>query len=293
MTSEPQAPDVAAVVVNYNAGSVLAECVASLLGAGIENLVVVDNGSTDDSLGELVARLSHVRVVHTGLNLGYGGGVNRGAGEVGGELILVCNPDLVVQPGAVTAMADRLQKDQSLGLVGPALIARDGTLHPSGRAFPSFGRSGLQAALGVLAPHNAYSRAYREANRARAATGVVDWVTGACFLVRREAFDAVGGFDPRYFMYVEEVDLCWRLAKAGWLTGYEQAAHVLHVGGVSTAAVPYRMILAHHRSLWRFARRTASGRDRLWLPLVAVGVAARCGLVCLRRAMTGADRKAS
>ena len=169
MTSEPQAPDIAAVVVNYNAGSVLAECVASLLGAGIENLVVVDNGSTDDSLGELAARLSHVRVVHTGRNLGYGGGVNRGAGEVGGQLILVCNPDLVVQPGAVTAMADRLQKDQSLGLVGPALIARDGTLHPSGRAFPSFGRSGLQAALGVLAPHNAYSRAYREANRARAA----------------------------------------------------------------------------------------------------------------------------
>jgi N-acetylglucosaminyl-diphospho-decaprenol L-rhamnosyltransferase len=111
----------------------------------------------------------------------------------------------------------------------------------------------------------------------------VDWVTGACFLVRREAFDAVGGFDDRYFMYVEEVDLCWRLARAGWRTGYESSARVRHLGGVSTAAVPYRMIVAHHSSLWRFARRTTCGYDRLLLPVVAVGIAGRCAAVCLRR----------
>ena len=104
-------------------------------------------------------------------------------------------------------------------------------------------------------------------------------MTGACFLVRRQAFDAVGGFDDRYFMYVEEVDLCWRLAKAGWRTAYEPSARVLHLAGISTAAVPYRMIAAHHLSLWRFARRTTSGPDRLWLPVVAAGIAGRWGFV--------------
>ncbi|MGA2527557.1 MAG: glycosyltransferase family 2 protein [Acidimicrobiales bacterium] len=280
---QPSMCAIAAVIVNYNAGDALSECVASLEREHVREIVVVDNGSTDGSLDCLPARFPEVRVLHTGRNLGYGGGVNFGAHEVGGDLILVCNPDLQIQTGAVNALLSRIERDQSLGLVGPALVGIDRGPHPSGRAFPTVRRSSLQAALGVLAPGSTYSRRYREANRARAATGIVDWVTGACFLVRREAFDAVGGFDDRYFMYVEEVDLCWRLTQAGWRIGYESSAHVLHLAGVSTAAAPFRMIAAHHWSLWRFARRTTSGSDRLLLPFVAVGIALRFSVVCLRR----------
>src|ERR1039458_3235504 len=283
MTSELPIHEVAAVVVNYNAGSALSECVASLEREGVRAIVVVDNGSTDGSLEGLGAANPDVRVLRAGRNLGYGGGVNYGAGQTAGELLLVCNPDLVLQTGALSAMADRLAQDPSLGLVGPALVTPAGDLQPSGRAFPTLRRSSFQAALGVLLPNNSYSRRYREANRARAETGTVDWVTGACFLVRREAFSAVGGFDDRYFMYVEEVDLCWRLARAGWRTGYESLARVLHLAGVSTAAVPYRMIVAHHLSLWRFARRTTCGFQRILLPIVAAGIAGRCTAVCLRR----------
>ncbi len=283
MTSELPIHEVAAVVVNYNAGSALSECVASLQREGVRAIVVVDNGSTDGSLEGLGVASPDVRVLHTGRNLGYGGGVNYGAGQTTGELLLVCNPDLVLQPGALGAMADRLAQDPSLGLVGPALVTPVGDLQPSGRAFPTLRRSSLHAALGVLVPQNAYSRRYREVSRSRVGTGIVDWVTGACFLVRREAFSAVGGFDDRYFMYVEEVDLCWRLARAGWRTGYESSARVLHLAGVSTAAVPYRMIVAHHLSLWRFARRTTCGFQRILLPVVAAGIAGRCAAVCLRR----------
>jgi N-acetylglucosaminyl-diphospho-decaprenol L-rhamnosyltransferase len=291
MTSELPIHEVAAVVVNYNAGSALSECVASLEREGVRAIVVVDNGSTDGSLEGLGAANPDVRVLHAGRNLGYGGGVNYGAGQTAGELLLVCNPDLVLQTGAVSAMAARLAQDLSLGLVGPALVTPAGDLQPSGRAFPTLRHSSFQAALGVLLPNNSYSRRYREANRARAETGIVDWVTGACFLVRREAFSAVGGFDDRYFMYVEEVDLCWRLARSGWRTGYESSARVLHLAGVSTAAVPYRMIVAHHLSLWRFARRTACDSERLMLPVVAVGIAGRCVVVCLRRVLAQFGRR--
>ena len=291
MTSESPVQEVVAVVVNYNAGAALSECVASVEREGGRAVLVVDNGSTDDSLECLAAKSPGVQVLHTGRNLGFGGGVNYGARRVAGKLLLGCNPDLVLQPGALAAMADRLAQDRSLGLVGPALVTPAGDLQPSGRAFPTLRRSSVQAALGVLLPTNAYSRRYREANRTRAGTGIVDWVTGACFLIRREAFDAVGGFDDRYFMYVEEVDLCWRLARAGWRTGYESSARVLHLAGVSTAAVPYRMIVAHHLSLWRFARRTACGSERLLLPLVATGIAGRCVAVCLRRVVAHLGRR--
>jgi N-acetylglucosaminyl-diphospho-decaprenol L-rhamnosyltransferase len=186
-------------------------------------------------------------------------------------------------------MVDRLTNDPSLGLVGPALVTPAGDLQPSGRAFPTLRRSSVQAVLGVIFPENGYSRRYREANCARAGIGIVDWVTGACLLVRRGAFEAVGGFDGRYFMYVEEVDLCWRLAGAGWRTGYEESARVLHLAGVSTAAVPYRMIVAHHLSLWRFARRTTRGSERLLLPVVAMGILGRSVVVCLRRAVVQSE----
>jgi N-acetylglucosaminyl-diphospho-decaprenol L-rhamnosyltransferase len=283
--------EVVAVVVNYNAGAALSECVASLKREGVQAIVVVDNGSTDDSLECLAGESPGVQVLRTGRNLGFGGGVNFGARRTTGEMLLVCNPDLVLRPGALDAMVNRLVQDPSLGLVGPALVTPTGDIQPSGRAFPTLRRSTVQALLSVLLPKNAYSRRYREANRTRAGTGIVDWVTGACLLVRREAFDAVGGFDDRYFMYVEEVDLCWRLAKAGWRTGYESSARVLHLAGISTALVPYRMIVAHHLSLWRFARQTTSGSERLLLPVVAVGVACRCVVVCFRRATVQLGRR--
>ena len=115
----------------------------------------------------------------------------------------------------------------------------------------------------------------------------VDWVSGACFLARRSAWDAVGGFDRAYFMYMEDVDLCWRLAKAGWSVAYEPAAEVVHAQGVSADRSPYRMLFAHHVSMWRFARRTEKGRRRGLLPLVLAGLTVRLGLTVARRALAG------
>ena len=166
MTIEPPTYEVSAVVVNYNAGATLGECVASLKREGVKSVVVVDNGSTDDSLEWLALQHPGTKVIQSGRNLGYGGAANYGSRFVTGELLLICNPDLVLMPGALGAMVDRLARDPSLGLVGPALVGVDEGLQPSGRAFPTLGHSSLQALLGVMAPQNRYSRHYREANRA-------------------------------------------------------------------------------------------------------------------------------
>ncbi|MGH9071130.1 MAG: glycosyltransferase family 2 protein [Acidimicrobiales bacterium] len=275
---------VGAVIVNYNAGDYLSACVASLRSEGISAVVVVDNGSSDGSSSVLAAADAGARIIVPGRNLGYGRGVNRGLAELpGSELVLVGNPDIVVRPGAVAALVAALDGDPAIGLVGPRIEEPDGTLYPSARTFPNLGDSVGHGFVGLVAPDNRWSRRYKMADWDHASEREVDWVSGACFLARRAALDAIGGFDTRYFMFSEDVDLCWRAGRAGWRVAYEPAATVTHVKGVSVEHHPYAMIVAHHRSLLRFAARSAEGRSRALLPVVAAGLSVRTGLACLGR----------
>jgi N-acetylglucosaminyl-diphospho-decaprenol L-rhamnosyltransferase len=143
------------------------------------------------------------------------------------------------------------------------------------RTFPDLVDAVGHGLFGMVAPNNRFTRRYRLLDWDHRQPARVDWVSGACFLVRREAWDAVGGFDPSYFMYMEDVDLCWRLGRAGWAVGYQPAAGVLHVQGVSANRHPYRMLAAHHHSMWRFAWRTTRGAKRAALPVVAFGLVGR------------------
>lgn len=266
---------VAAVVVNYNSACVLAPCLASLLESGIEEVVVVDNCSSDSSAAVAQSAGSRVRWAPLGSNLGYGKAANYGAALCKGDYLLVCNPDIELRPGAADALALRLETEESLGAVGPRLVNPDGSLYPSARAFPELADAIGHGLLGLVAPQNRFTRRYRMLDWDHSNPARVDWVSGACFMARRAAWDQLAGFDPAYFMYLEDVDLCWRLRQKGWAVGYEPSAEVMHVQGVSAGRHPYRMILAHHRSLWRFARQTTAGRQRAALPLVGLGIAAR------------------
>jgi N-acetylglucosaminyl-diphospho-decaprenol L-rhamnosyltransferase len=137
---------------------------------------------------------------------------------------------------------------------------------------------------------NPWTRRYRLLGAEQHRERVADWVSGASFLIRRDVFEAVGGFDEAYFMYVEDVDLCWRAHRAGWDVVYEPAARVVHEQGRSTSRHPYRMLVAHHRSILRFANRSTEGRERLLLPLVALALAARLALASLER-LAGTHRR--
>jgi N-acetylglucosaminyl-diphospho-decaprenol L-rhamnosyltransferase len=280
---------VAAVVVNYESGPDLATCVTDLARAGLDEVVVVDNGSSDGSTVTARAAVPGLEVIVPGGNLGYGAAANRGVAATSSPFVLVCNSDLEVAAEAVAALSAALHGDPGAALAGPLVRTPTGERYPSARRFPSLVDSAGHALLGIFAPDNRFTRSYQQSDLDAAAVEVrpVDWVSGACFLVRRAAFEGVGGFDESYFMYAEDVDLCWRLGREGWRVLYTPTAEVTHLQGRSTDRHPYRMILEHHRSLLRFASRSSTGWRRALLPLVAAGLMVRTGLACLYRGLRG------
>jgi N-acetylglucosaminyl-diphospho-decaprenol L-rhamnosyltransferase len=258
-----------AVVVNFEAGELLVECVRSLLadtsGGAAPEVVVVDNGSRDGSVTALRAAQPDVRVVEPGRNVGYAAAANRGVVATTAPVVVVCNADLVVESGTAAALLARFDAEPDLAAVGPALHNPDGSQYPSARAHVSNRDALGHAVFGRLFPRNPFTRRYRELDADWTCPRDVDWVSGAIMFLRRSALDSVGGWDDRYFMYMEDVDLCWRLRRLGWRVAYEPAGHVTHVQGVSTASRPYRMIVEHHRSVYRFAARRWRGAQRLLL----------------------------
>jgi N-acetylglucosaminyl-diphospho-decaprenol L-rhamnosyltransferase len=279
----------AAVIVNFNAGDHLIRCVRSLRVAGLDHVIVADNASTDDSIAALRDADPAVVVVETGGNFGYGGGVNRGVAAVPEEcdVIVVCNADLIVEPAAIKAMVAALDADSELGIVGPRIDNTDGTIYPSARVIPGPFDAMGHAFLGLIMPNNRFTRRYRLLDWDHASARQVDWISGACFAIRRRVFDTLGGFNEDYFMYLEEVDLCQRARQLGAGVLYEPAARVIHVGGVSTKQLPYRMLAEHHRSVLRWWWSSHRWPMRAAVPLVAFGLGVRFLLAIAVRAAKG------
>jgi N-acetylglucosaminyl-diphospho-decaprenol L-rhamnosyltransferase len=264
---------VGAVVVDYDTGDAVVACAESLLAEPVGPVVVVENGDPEAARAALegAGLADRVPLVVPGRNLGYGAGANRGvAATAPTEYVLVCNPDLVVHPGAVAALARALDDEPSWALVGPRIVDPDGRVYPSVRRFPSMLDAVGHALLALFRPDNRFSRRYRPLDAGGDDRAGADWVSGACFLARRSAMEDLGGFDESYFMFAEDMDLCWRAHRAGWGVGVEPSAVVTHAEGVSRRRHPYRMLLAHHRSAWRFAVHTTEGWRRLALPAAAV-----------------------
>jgi N-acetylglucosaminyl-diphospho-decaprenol L-rhamnosyltransferase len=273
---------VAAVVVDYDAGDVLGECVRSLLDDGVGQVVVVENG--DASTARRALDGLAVPLVVTGRNLGYGAGANRGIAASGdSEYVLVCNPDLRVHSGAVDRLAAALDAHPEWAIVGPRIVDPGGEEYPSVRRFPSMVDAAGHALLALVRPDNRFSRGYRD--RVGEELRRVDWVSGACFCARRSALEELGGFDEAYFMFAEDIDLCWRAHRAGWGVGVEPHATVTHVHGVSRRRHPYRMLVAHHRSALRFEARRAEGIERLALPAAAAVLGVRLGIALADEAL--------
>jgi N-acetylglucosaminyl-diphospho-decaprenol L-rhamnosyltransferase len=283
---------VSVVLVTYESAEDLAACLATLpAAAGPHELevVVVDNASRDGS-AEIARRLG-VKVLENPANLGLSRAIDLGAAATDAPWLLLVNPDTRLAPGALARLLATAAADPTIGCVGPHLRNSDGSEYPTGRRFPSILVGALHAALGTVWPGNPATRHYHMADLDRSRPVQVEWVSGACMLLRREAYEAAGRFDAGYFMYFEEMDFCLRLARAGWRVVYDPGAEVTHILGGSTRSAPYRKVWNHHRSALRFyCRRYARDPRLLLAPLVALFLALR-GLVSLARtAVTRARR---
>jgi N-acetylglucosaminyl-diphospho-decaprenol L-rhamnosyltransferase len=286
---------VAAVVVDHDAGRLLYQCVRSLLDDGAAPVVVVENGATGGTTRALAALFvedpaSPVIVLHPEKNLGFGSGVNRGLAALSGMVppptwVVVANADLHVHPGAIDALRAVLETHPAWALVGPRIFTTQGAVYPSVRHFPSFLDAAGHALLALFNPENRFTKRYNPGAPEQASAVEADWISGSCFLARRAALEELGGFDEAYFMYAEDMDLCWRAHQAGWGIGFTGAASVTHVQGASTARHPYKMMVAHHRSALRFTVRTTSGWRRTLLPLAVIVLGLRMGMATARLAL--------
>ena len=278
----------AAVVVNFETGPLLVTCLRSVLAdtsAGEAELVVVDNGSRDGSVAALARELPSVRVLETGRNLGYAGAVNRGVAATRAPVVAVLNSDVEVSPGTAAALLARLDGEPDLAAIGPVIKNPDGSLYPSARTVPSPGDAVGHALLGMVRPSNPFTRRYRQLDIDPTRPRDVDWLSGAAVWLRRSALQSVGGWDEHYFMYMEDIDLGWRLRRLGWRVAYEPGGAVMHVQAASTDRHPYRMIVAHHRSAFRFAAKRWHGLQRLLLLPAAALLCIRAGVAIVARAL--------
>ncbi len=280
------------VICTFQSRRDVGEAIASCLHERVlpEQVTVVDNGSGDGTVEWLRQRFPEVRLLALKDNLGFSRAVNLGAGDVGGDYLLMLNPDARVQRGALAAMLAALAADPKRGAISPRVERTDGSLDRAcRRSFPdpetAFWRLSRLGRLLPTSPRlSAYNLDHIPADRAMA----VDAGTGACLLVRRELWDRVGGLDEGYFMYGEDLELCWQLRQLGYVVWYEPAARVLHLKGQSSRQRVIPMLRQFHRSMWRFYRlHYFSGAGRLLAPAVALGIWGRfaclAGLNLVRR----------
>lgn len=254
MTEEGLGPLVV-VTVTYSPGRHLDRFLTSLSLATERPVTVImaDNGSTDGAPEEAEQRHPNVRLLRTGGNLGYGSAMNRGAAEVSeqAEFFVVANPDVQWGPRSIDLLLEAADRWPRAGALGPLIRDPDGSVYPSARHQPSLVRGGMHAVVGPIWKTNPWTSAYRQ-DRQDPSERLVGWLSGSCLLLRREAFEQIKGFDERYFMYMEDVDLGDRLARAGWQNVYVPSSEVLHYKGHSTGRDPARNLAAHHRSTYTF-----------------------------------------
>ena len=249
-------PRLSIVIVSYNARADLERCLTSLVSdkpTVDHEILVVDNASTDGTVDALRARWSGIRVIEAGGNVGFSKANNLGIRQSFGDLVLLLNGDTLVPSGAIDMLVDTMQRRPDVAVVGPRLV------DAQGRAELSFGR--------MISPLNELRQKVRSrwtVERLTSKEREVDWVSGACLLVRRVDAEAVGLLDERFFMYTEDVDFCASLRARGRKVLFTPAAQITHLRGRSRQTAPRATEAAYRRSQLAFYEK----HHPRWAPIL-------------------------
>ncbi|HEX9997584.1 MAG TPA: glycosyltransferase family 2 protein [Abditibacterium sp.] len=285
-------PDLSVVILNWNARPYLEACLHSIVDQEWQHeieTIVVDNASCLDDSVEVVKRdFAGVILIENPRNSGFGAGNNLGWKRARGRYVLFLNPDTIVEDGALDYLIDWLESHPHVGAIGPRMTFPDGELQHSSRAFPSFG-AGLfrNSFLGRWFPNNPWSRGYLMADADATRERAVDWLSGSAICARRAALESIdtgpGPWDEDYFMYCEDIDLCYRLMLRKWPRYYVPGATIQHHIGKSSDLAQGKSIRRHHSAMWLFYRKHyMKGLGVLGAPLAALGIATRAFLSVLK-----------
>jgi len=255
------------IVIGYESEEVWPAFFASLAQSSIvpKNVVVVENSpNKPTSLGDLKGL--DITLLHLPHNPGYGSAANEGMLALPDECthVAICNPDITLDPRALEGLLAALGKNLSAGIAGPKILNLDGSTYPSARAFPGI-RIGIgHVVFGEIWKRNPWTKKYLGQYQGTTPR-TVDWLSGACLVARIDSLEQVGGFDPDYFMFFEDVDLCFRLKKKGWRSIYVPSASITHSGAHATGPRMATMVKVHHESARKFLFRLYA--DPVYWPL--------------------------
>lgn len=280
--------DLTITICSWNTVADTRICLQSLSDCQSEctlEVIVVDNGSTDGSAAMIHTEFPWVTLIESPTNLGFCGGHNLALKKRNGKFALLLNSDTIVHPGALSELMEYGQEHPDVGIVGPKLLNPDGSLQYSCRKFPNPMAALFRSTiLGRLFPNNRYTKDYLMTEMPHDQATEVDWVSGAALLVSDSALDVLEGLDPNFFMYCEDVDLCFRAWKGGFKVVYYPKSVITHAIGRSSDKAFAKMMLRFHRSMFYFYRKNiASEKPAIVRPVLlclsAIALVARCGLL--------------
>jgi GT2 family glycosyltransferase len=271
MPNKPNLMDI--IIVNYNSTDYLLQCLRSVYGSLQElraKVIVQDNASADD-VSRVQTMFPEVVLSRNAYNMGFAKAVNQGLEESNAPYVILLNPDIHVSNGFFSFVLQYMEENPEVGIVGPKILNLDGSVQGSARSFPTpltalFGRSTL---LTKWFPKNRFTSRNVLTTRTDGNTPVaVDWVSGACMVVRRKAIDDVGPIDERFFIYWEDADWCKRMWRCGWKVVYLPRANIVHYVGGSSEKLLLRSVVEFHKSCYRLFEKHSKPRLRLAMPLV-------------------------
>jgi GT2 family glycosyltransferase len=242
-------------VISYNGLSFLKECLDSLLSYPPDKeyeILVVDNASSDGSPEFIKNSYPQIKLIINNVNIGFAAANNQAIKSSKSEYVLLINSDCQVYKDSLNKLIEFMDSVRNAGVIGPKIINSDGSIQFSCRKFPSILNAGFHSILTNIAPNNPFSRKYKLVDINRDNPFEVDWVSGSCMLIRRDALDDAGFMDEHYFMYVEDVDLCYQMWKKNWKVFYFPHSEILHHIGGSTSDKKLKASFRMQKSIFYF-----------------------------------------
>ena len=275
---KPVLPKVSVLIVSYNVKQYIVHCIDSIKKSDYSEkieIIVVDNNSYDDSINEIKAKFNNVICIQNESNIGFGKAVNQAAKVATGEYYLILNPDTIIEESTISTFVDYLEKNQNIGMVGPKILNSDGSLQRgSKRSFPTIGVA-LPKILGFdkLFPKSRRAGRYNLNYLNPDKTHKVDAISGSCMFIRSELFKTIGGFDERYFMFGEDLDLCYQVYQQKYEVHYLPATHIMHFQGESVKSAPYDSLNAFYQAMILFSEKHFSkSRNILTKSVIRTGI---------------------